>query len=215
MPYITEIDRDGDLNLAMANFSAVCAANATPLGLTGPMLGEIDDAATDFATSLASSTAAKAAQRAAVEAKDEQKTSSREIISKYAKIFRANAAIDDSLLAELMLPPHNTPGSQAAPTTPTDLVANANGDGVTSLKWNRNGNIRGTTFQVEKRTSPEGSWTIVDTTTRRRLVTMTTPGQYVAFRVIAARNDMASPPSTPVVLWDGSGESETTLAIAA
>jgi hypothetical protein len=215
MPYITEIERDGDLNLAMANFSAVCTANATPLGLTGPMLAEIDDAATEFATKLTAAAAAKAAQRAAVEAKDDQKAASQAIISKYAKIFRANSAIQDSLLAELMLPPHNTPGSQTTPTTPIDLVASANGDGVTTLKWNRNGNDRGTTFRIEKRTSPEGAWTIVDTTTRRRLATMSTPGQYVAYRVIAARNGMASPPSTPVVLWGGSGEAVATLEIAA
>ncbi|HRI42571.1 MAG TPA: fibronectin type III domain-containing protein [Fimbriimonadaceae bacterium] len=215
MPWITEIVADGQLNGALANFATVCDNNAGPLGLTGPMVAEIEGAATNFSAELAASTAAKAARAAAVQSKSTQKTTSKAIVSKYAKIFRANSAVSDELLAQLMLPPHSTPGSESSPTTPLDLTASANGEGVTTLKWNRNGNIRGTIFQIEKRTSPSGAWSILDTTTRRTFVTASAPGQYVAYRVRATRSGQSSAPSTPVVLWDGSGSNAQTLEIAA
>lgn len=215
MPWITEIVADGQLNGALTNFASVCEANAAPLGLTGPMVAEIEDAAVNFSAELTASTAAKAAQAAAVQAKNTQKAASKAIVSKYAKIFRANNTVSDELLAQLMLPPHSTPGSESSPTTPLNLVASANGDGVTNLRWNRNGNIQGTTFQIEKRTSPTGGWSIHDTTTRRTFVTLSTPGEYVAYRVRATRNGQSSAASTPVVLWDGSGSEAQTLEIAA
>lgn len=215
MPWITEIVADGALNSALANFATVCTDNMAALGLTAPMLAEIEDAALNFNTQLASATAAKAAQHAAVQAKDTQKSTSKEVVSKYAKIFRANAGVSDELLAQLMLPPHNTPGSSLSPTIPSTLVASANGDGVTTLRWSRNGNIKGTIFQIEKRTSPTAAWTILDSTSRRTFVTISSPGQYIAYRVIATRNGMTSAPSTPVVLWDGSEDENATLAIAA
>jgi hypothetical protein len=213
MPYITQIEADGDLDSALANFSAVCAANAAKLGLAAPDLAEISDAATNFHSAFNASTAAKAAAHGAVEAKNTQKATSKSVISEWAKQFRANPAVEDELLADLMLPPHSTPGSETTPTIPLALVASANGDGVVNLKWNRNGNIQGTQFVIERRTSPSGTWTILDTSTRRTYVTMATPGQYVAFRVSAKRNGMTSPASTPAVLWDS--QESVQLQIAA
>ncbi len=213
MPWITDIQADGELNSALANFYNVCNANALALTLTPANLTEIQGASTSFNTDLNASTAAKAAATAAVQAKNTQKTTSKDVVSKWAKTFRANATIPDELLAQLMLPPHSTPGSEIAPTTPTALVASANGDGVTNLKWNRSGNIQGTVFVIEKRTSASGAWAIFDTTTRRTFVTISNPGQYVAYRVSAQRNGMTSPASTPVVLWDT--ESGVALQIAA
>ncbi len=43
----------------------------------------------------------------------------------------AKVTVTDALLAQLLLPPHSTPGNGVAPTTPTNLVASANGDGAT------------------------------------------------------------------------------------
>lgn len=212
MPYITEINADGDLNTALANFSAVCAANAASLPLAAPDLAAIAAAATGFNTKFNAATAAKAAQNAAVTDKNTQKAASKAVVSKWAKVFRATVGISDTLLAELMLPPHSTPGFETAPATPTDLVASANGDGVTQLRWNRAGNIQGTVFNIETRDSPSGAWTILDTTTRRTYVTISSPGQYIAYRVSAKRNSQTSPPSTPFVLWDTEQGAQLQLA---
>lgn len=96
-----------------------------------------------------------------------------------------------------------------------ELVASANGDGVTYLKWNRNGNIQGTVFQIETRASAAGAWSILDTTTRRTYVTISAPGVYIAYRVSAKRNGQTSPASTPVVLWDSEESEGGALQLAA
>lgn len=202
MPYITEIVNDGDLNTALANFNTVCIANAAALGLVPADLTEIAAASTNFNTTLNTATAAKATANSAVESKDVQKATSRNVVNKWAKVFRAKTTVSDALLNQLMLPPHKTPGSFTQPTTPTDLVATANGDGVIALKWKRNGNIQGTTFTIEYRTSPSGGWAILGTSTKASFGWESTPGQYVAFRVSATRRGVTSPASTPVVLWD-------------
>lgn len=213
MPYITEIVVDGELNTALANFNAVCIANAAALGLVPADLTEIAAAATGFNTNLNTATAAKATAKSAVESKDLQKAASRSVVNKWAKVFRAKTTVSDALLNQLMLPPHKTPGSFTEPTTPTDLVASANGDGVIALKWNRAGNIQSTTFTIEYRTSPSGGWAILGTTTKASFGWESAPGQYIAFRVSATRRGVTSPASTPVVLWDT--ETSQTLQLAA
>lgn len=213
MPYITEIVNDGELNTALANFNTVCIANAAALGLVPADLTEIAAAATGFNTNLNTATAAKATANSAVESKDIQKAASRSVVNKWAKVFRAKTTVSDALLNQLMLPPHKTPGSFTQPVTPTDLVATANGDGVISLKWNRAGNIQGTTFTVEYRLSASDPWAILGTTTKVSFGHESAPGQYIAFRVSATRRGVTSPASTPVVLWDT--EQGQTLQLAA
>ncbi len=213
MPYITDINADGDLNTALANFNTVCATNALLLGLSLPNLAEIASAATTFNTDLNLLTAAKASASAAKATKDTQKTTSKAVVSKWAKVFRANAAITDTLLAQLQLPAHKTPGTKTPPSMPTMLIASADGLGNVSLNWNRNGNRSGTTFLIEYRLSASDAWALLNSTTRVRFNVQATPGSYIAFRVLAKRSSMSSAPSTPVVLWDGSGP--VALSIAA
>lgn len=202
MPYITEINADGELNSALANFNTVCIANSVALGLAPGDLTEIASAATSFNTNLNTSTAAKATARSAVEAKDTQKGTSKGVIAKWAKVFRAKLTVTDALLGQLMLPPHKTPGTFAEPTTPTDLVATANGNGDIALKWNRAGNNQFTTFIIEYRTSASDPWVMLGTSTKRTFGWESAPGQYIAFRVSASRRGVISAASTPVVLWD-------------
>lgn len=212
MPYITEIDADGDLSTALANFNTVCIANTAALGLTPANLLEIAGASTTFTTDLNALVAAKATAKSAAALKDTQKKSSKATVSKYAKMFRANVAVTDALLAQLQLPAHKTPGTKTPPTTPTMLVANADGTGLVSLSWNRMGNIAGTVFLIEYRTSPTSDWAVVNTTTRVRFSVQATPGSYIAFRVSAQRNGQTSAASTPVVLWDSSAPQALQIA---
>ncbi|MFN8138961.1 MAG: hypothetical protein U0R49_04095 [Fimbriimonadales bacterium] len=59
MPYITEIDADGELNTALANFNTVCIANAATLGLAPGDLTEIAAASTSFNTTFNAAASAK------------------------------------------------------------------------------------------------------------------------------------------------------------
>lgn len=212
MPYITDITADGELNAAVQNFSTVCSANSAALGLTPANLLEISTAAASFGTNVNSATAAKATAKAVVEAKDLQKKTTRAVISKYGKTFRANAAVTDNLLEQLMLPHHKTPGTKSAPTIPTSVVASADGDGLVKLSWNRNGNVYGTQFLIESRNDPAANWTLIGGTTQAKFENQATPGSYVAYRVSAQRRSVTSAASTPVVLWDNSSSSSLRIA---
>lgn len=212
MPYITDINADGALDTALVNFHNTCNTYADQLGLTPADVAAISNASTLFNTLLNGATAAKAAAKDAVSAKDAQKKVAKGLVSKWAKIFRANADIPDNILSALMLPPHATPGTKNPPTQPLDLVGSADGNGLVSLKWKRNGNIHGTTFVVEMRTSPSGPWTISGTTTQAKFRYQATPGSYIGFRVTAVRREIASAPSVPFELWVSGGELELKVA---
>lgn len=212
MPYITDDLKDGELNTALANFNTVCIANAATLALAPGDLTAIAAASTGFNTTFNAATVAKAAAKNSVEAKDLQKKSSRATISKYAKMFRANLAVPDNLLDSLMLPHHKTPGSKTAPTQPLDLTGSADGNGLVSLKWKRNGNIGGTQFLVETRTTPGGAWTISGSTTQAKFQYQAVVGSYIAFRVTASRRDILSPPSFPYAFWENGGGLELSVA---
>lgn len=205
MAFITEITADGELNTALNNFNTVCAANAATLALSPADLTAIAAASTGFNTTLNAATTAKAAAKNSVEAKDLQKKSSKATVSKYAKLFRANAAVPDNLLDSLMLPHHKTPGTKTPPAQPLDLTGSADGNGLVSLKWKRNGNISGTQFLVETRTDPAGDWTISGSTTQTKFQYQAVPGSYIAFRVTATRRDLLSPPSFPYAFWENGG----------
>ncbi|MBS1714152.1 MAG: hypothetical protein JST30_07420 [Armatimonadetes bacterium] len=212
--YITEIVADAEFNLAMINFGAVCSSNAAALGLTPANLLEISAAQTSYTTNLTSWVAARSAANLALENKDIQKKATKVIVSKWAKTFRANPAVSDALLDQLMLPPHKTPGTKTPPTVPMDPVANGNGQGLVKLTWKRNGNIDGTTFVVETRSGADQPWTFLDSTTKARIVHQAEVGAYIGFRISAKRNGLTSPWSVPVVLWED-GVAEPQLSVAA
>ncbi len=215
MPYITDIEADGDLNSALANFNTVCAANSAALGLNPGNLTEIAGASTGFTTTLNAAIASKATANANVEAKNLQKKASKAIISKWAKTFRANTTVPDSLLDQLMVPHHKTPGSKTPPTQPLDLVGSADGNGLVLLKWKRNGNRSGTQFLVETRTDPAGPWTISGGTTTLKFTYQAVPGSYIAFRVTASRGGQLSPASFPFAFWENGGGQGLELQVAA
>lgn len=210
--YITEIRADGELDTALASFAQTCAANTAALGLSPADVTEINDASTGFGTTLVAAQNARNTYANAVTAKDAQKTASKAVVSKFAKRFRANPAVSDQLLASLMLPPHSTPGTKTPPTTPQDLVANGDGNGLVTLRWNRAGNVRVTVFEVWHRTSPTGAWTLLGSTTKTKFEVQWTPGEYVGFRLTASRNGATSAPGTPVVLWEPADQATLSLA---
>jgi hypothetical protein len=215
MPYITEMRKIAELNLALLGFSNTCAANALALGgLTPAQLAEIAAMATNLNASINAYESAKAAEALALENRNIQLAASKATLSKWAKTFRANLAISDALLAQLNLPPHNPQATKTPPATPLDLTASADGQGLVSLRWKRNGNKSGTQFLIETQTTPGGEWTITGATTKVRFSFQAVPGNYVGFRVIAARDDEQSAPSVPVVLWLN-GNENTSLSLAA
>lgn len=202
--YITQIEVDSKLRSAMADFSAVCAARAVELGLSPSDLAEIDEAASGFSEDLLLLIAAKAAMHSAAVRKDARKEASQAVIAKWAKIFRANPDISDATLAGLQLAPHHVQGVRTSPTAPTNLVANSDGQGNISLKWDRNGNRNGTTFELQSRTPSDGEWRFIGTTSKVSFRLQAPVGQQISFRVRATRASRSSHASAPCTLWSGS-----------
>lgn len=214
MPYVTEIDADAELSAALNQFQVTCAANAAALSLTPANLTEIAGMATSFTTSFNAVVAVKQTAKSTVEAKDIQKKASKAILSKWAKTFRANQAVPDSLLDSLMLPHHKTPGTKTPPTQPTNLVASADGLGLVSLKWSRNGNNQRTQFLIETQTTPGGPWSVSGGTLKTKFQFQANVGEFIGFRVVASRDDQQSQASVPVQLWVNGGEGQM-LTLAA
>lgn len=212
MPYITEIKAEGDFSIALQNFAVVCDANKVALGLTVPQLAEIAGATTGFVTSLTTLATAKSAAESARGAKDIQMATAKAMVAKWAKTFRANPAVSDTILIDLTVAPHSTPAIKTPPTQPLNLVGSADGDGNIRLEWKRNGNIQGTQFVLEYRTSDADAWTQLGTCTKRTFDTTWTPGTYIAFRVTALRRGIYSSPSTLFSLWNGGSEVSLKLA---
>lgn len=211
--YITEENNDTRLNNDLTSFSNVATLNKVALGLQTTDLTEMTTLFSAYSSALTATATAKAAVKSSVEQKDINKKAAKQFVSKWAKIWRANNAISDPLLDQLMLAPHKTPGTKTPPTQPTNLVATDDGLGLISLKWRRNGNTPATTFAIESKASPSADWVMIDATTKTKYEFQATSGMPIWFRVVAKRNGQSSPASTPVSMWE-SGESAT-LQIAA
>lgn len=209
MPFITEIRKDAELVTALQAFNLNCNNNKVVLGLTAADLTEIGSAATSAQTQLNNWEAAKTAARASRVTKSNTLKASKSVVSKWAKVFHGNQAVPDSVLSQLMLPPHNSPRTNTPPTQPLALVASADGNGNIELRWKRNGNIAGTTFLIEYRLTATAAWSILGSTTKAKFFHTSAPGSYIEFRVTAQRADNESLPSTSVVLWGGSGSGES------
>lgn len=212
--YITEIRKEADFVNALQTFHANCITNKTILELTEADQAEIGVAATDAQAQLNNWEEARTAAKAAVVTKNETLKDSHAVVSKFAKIFNSNEAVPDSILAQLLLPPHFTPRTNTPPTQPLDPFANSDGLGNIELRWKRNGNRSGTVFLIEYRTSASADWTLFGSTTKAKFFTTWTPGSYIEFRISAQRGSYTSIASNSVVLWSGSS-SATTLELQA
>lgn len=194
------------------NFSVVCAGSAVALGLSGPELTEINDAANEFNEAYTTSETAKNAARGAVAMKDESRVSTTEVFRRFARQFLADPNVPSSLLAELGL--NVGSGSSGPVQVPTELSAVGYDNGENKLRWNRNGNAANTVFVVEARVGNTGEWFFVDVTTKTRFThDGQTPGTEVFYRVYAQRAGSQSGYSNIAVVYSDGGE--TTLSVAA
>ena len=211
--YITQSMPEADYVAALTNFKTVCANNKVALGLSTDQLAEITAAAVDAATKFNDWTAAQTAANKAKDAKNEQFDATATTISAFAKTFRANNAISDALLAELMVAPHNPGRTSSPPVTPTYFQGSADANGLVTLTWKRNGNTTSTQFVVEGRTSDTAPWTTYGVATSCKFTYQASPGNYVAFRVVAKKKNVVAPATTSVSFWGAS--SSLTLSEAA
>ena len=201
MAYITEEMAEDDYLSQVRAFVEGAAMNAAALGLSPAdidllnlEIGLLDGRLTSVVT-------ARAALSGAVTAKEEQLTRVRKIVAMMAKTWRADPEIPDEVLDQVMVAPHSPRRVISRPNVVTDLVINANGQGEISLKWNPNGNTKGTVYLVETSATGAGPWVVLDAVTSRKFSVEATPGEPIWFRVRAKRGTRVGGFCTPVGLW--------------
>jgi hypothetical protein len=208
--YITDERADAPFATDCSTFVTNATEYKTTLGIS---TGDLEAMATvfdDYNAALTAANNAKAAARAAVASKNAARAAARDEVSKWAKLWRAEDSIPDSVLSDLMLPPHSTPGTKTPPTTPTELSFTISSEGVIQLKWNRNGNNAATVFNLEASPSGTGNWSVVGTTTKAKISYAGSPGTTVYFRIIAIRGGQSA--TNPVVVWPSSSSAQLQLA---
>jgi hypothetical protein len=214
MDPINEINRDADLVAALQQILPIVSAQKTTLNMTAQQVTDLTNLANGYIAQYGAMNTARAAAKSATASKDTSRRTMANSLYSYVKQWRANPAVSDALLAQLLCAPRNNGGgSSTTPNMPTDLTAFANGLGDIQLKWKPNGNKSRTVYLIQTRSSAAGAWTTIDAVTKTSYETSATPGEYIAFRLIATRGGKASNPSISVSLWEN-GNSET-LRLAA
>lgn len=199
--YITEKHPDSTFAVLLGVFAARCAELQDELGLSPEDLLEIQAAAESNREGLQRWVHAMGQAQAAQVQKQERQRAARAVVSKYAKIFRADEKIPDSVLGGLRLAPREPARPKSPVHEVVGLVATSDGQGLVKLKWKANGNKPRTQYLVEVRHSPSERWTFLGLTTRTRFEHQATVGVYIGFRVIAHRGVRSGEPSYPFLLW--------------
>ena len=184
---------------------AGAGGNPGSVGLTPAVVAALGEGVEGLEAAVVAQARAKAEHDAAVAAKDARKAELLGLLRGAARSAYADAAVGDALLRGIGLAARRAGGvrPQAIPA-PERLMATALPDARVRLRWDRNGNPQGTTFQIEW--APEGGpFTMVDTTTRASIVLPGhAPGVEAWFRVTAKRAGLVSPASNAAVVYAGS-----------
>ncbi len=194
----------------------IISSQKTVLGLSAQQVTDLTNLCNAYTTQFNVATSARLNAKSQDESKDLMKKNALISLLGYVKIWRANNAIPDSLLEQLMVAPHKVSGTKTPPVTPGDPQLSSNAQGVVKIKWAKNGNKSGTLYMVQTRTSTSAEWSQVAVTTETKFELNWTPGDYLGVRLIAQRNKQQSQPTAEIALWiAGSNPGEPALKIAA
>lgn len=185
------------------NYNAVSIDNATELGLSAPELAALDLAVTEFDEAYAAVLAAKYAYEGAVAQKNIVRSALTTVIRTYTREFKSNPSVSEDTLGKLGVLVSNPSGPV---TAVTNLSAIGCSNGENQLRWNRNGNGKGTQFIIEAKYGASTAWQLVDVVTATRYAQQgQTPGVQVTYRVTSIRAGVRSQPCDPFVLYPSSG----------
>lgn len=212
MELVTQKMGDAEYLASLKVFVDAAQLYADTLGLDKPELTELQAQIGQFEKQLQQTQAAKNALKATVTEKDAQRDVVRDLVGTFARRWRADENIPDEILAGLRLAPHRSSPVRSAPAPVTDLVITANGEGELSLRWNRNGNVKGTLFMVETAPNGSGPWVLLDSVTSTKFSILGEPGVPIWFRVRTKRRGLTSVACLPVSMWAGGVGSGLLLA---
>lgn len=201
---------EAQLQIWYNNFVQKCEKHEVVLDLDAEEFLEISNASTGLATELNAVKEAQTTYRSAVSEKNAVKSNSIAIARAYAKQFKANPNVSQSILQDLGVVATTTNNPV---TMVTNLTAVGCDNGVNSLKWSRNGNNPGTQFIVEYSIGNQTNWKFSGAPTRAEFDHENQiPGTFIWYRVTATRANNYSVPCPAVSVYGSSGDGELTLA---
>lgn len=201
--------KDLELQQWLANFITVAGTNETALGLDGYNLSQMLADQTQFNNAFAGINPAKLALTAAAKTKDVAHKTVTANIRALVKKIQGTPDIPDALKLQLGINASTGARTNTPPVTPATLVATPLAIGTNVLEWKRMGNKPNTQYVVySKPITPatnldaETGWIMVGQTTRSRFDhTDVTPGQPLAYRIVAARAQQKSAATAPVTVY--------------
>ncbi len=201
---------DTQLQLWLTNFKTVATANESVLDLTADELLAINAGTADFNTKMTALEAAKKAQSGATSNKNGSKSEISSTVRGLARKFKANPNVSEGLLNSLGVLANGTTGPVV---TVNGVEAMGCDDGVNTIKFNRNGNVQGTTFVIEYKVQGSSVWLFGNAITKTTWNHEgQTPGQQIWYRITSARAGQRSAPSVPVSVYPNTTANPLTIA---
>lgn len=201
--------KDLELSQWLANFITIAQANEPALGLTVSDLATLTGEQTQFASALVGINTAKLGVTAATKTKDAAHKTVTTNVRSIVKKIQTNKTVPVALKSQLGITVSANVRTNTPPVTLTTLVATAHAIGTNVLAWKKMGNKPNTQYVVySKPITPsvsldaETGWTMVGQTTRSRFDHKNvTPGQPLAYKIVAARAEQTSQPTAPVTVY--------------
>jgi hypothetical protein len=201
---------EAQLQIWLNNFASKCEKHDVILDLDTTELAQINNAAINLSNELTNASEAKTTYRSAIGEKNAVKSVSIATARSYARTFKANPSVPESVLLDLGIVSSNTSNPV---TMVTGLTVVGCDNGINSLKWNRNGNSSGTQFIVEYSIGTQTNWKFAGAPTRTSFDHEgQAPGVFTWYRVTAMRANNSSVPCPAVSVYGSTGNGELTLA---
>lgn len=191
---------------------AAWTSSAALIGLLGPQVVAIDNAAKAarqaFNAQQIAKNAAKGATQTFHNATEAMVDLVRVAITNIKN--KADSAHDPNVYTLAQIPPPADPAPVGPPDAPTNVVADPNADGTVSIRW-KGTTANQTFFTLWRRTTPApGSsteWSSLGATAAKNFIDATVPSGVagVEYRVTAQRQTFISQPSTTVAVNFGGG----------
>lgn len=202
MAFFNVPKRDLDIVALLKQFDGAMQAHSSTLGYSSTDEFRVSGAYAEADSSLTAVEGAKFALKGAVATKSADIKDGVAIMREYAQQIKNNVAATPEIQAAFGISP--TPSASGPVTVPTTLSAEPVANGTCKVTWKRNGNVVGTSFVIETKTSMSGAWSFYATTTKTKFNdTNAAPGSPKWYRVRAERGDVVSGWSNEATIYSG------------
>jgi hypothetical protein len=161
----------------------------------------LGSAMTALSVASANKNAAETARKTATQVMTSLRIDLATQLAKLSNKIKAEGTATEFQLA-VGLTPNKVIRSTVVPLTISDLVAEANSNGINRLSWRPNGNRYGVSYDIEGRFGDEGDFMPIGSTQNRGFKhSGQIPGNYGEYRIITRAAKSVSDPSASVTVY--------------